>query len=80
MSVIIRNEAQLKQAKEDYETLRRAWKKALLAQSYSESSNQLTRASLKEIRTEMEDYECAIDAYESHGSTGRRAALVVPLD
>lgn len=79
MSVIIRNEKQLKQAKEDYEALHKAWLKALSAQSYTMSENQLTRASLKEIQEEMSEYRTAIDAYESHGSTDRRTSRVVPL-
>lgn len=80
MRVVIKNAEQLQRAKEDYEALHKAWRKALLAQSYSESSNQLTRASLKEIRSEMADYEAAINAYESQGNTGRRAVRAVPLD
>lgn len=80
MRVIIKNAEQLRKAKEDYEALRKAWRKTLLAQSYSESSNQLTRASLKEIRSEMADYEAAIDAYESHRCTGIRSVRAVPLD
>ena len=80
MRVIIKNAEQLRQAKEDYEALRRAWRKTLLAQSYSESSNQLTRASLKELRSEMADYEAAIDAYESHGRAGRKSVRAVPID
>ncbi len=78
MRVIIKNEKQLRQAKEDYEALHKAWRKTLLAQSYSESSNQLTRASLKELRAEMADYEAAIAAYESRGN--RRSVRAVPLD
>lgn len=79
MNVIIRNKEELKQAKEDYEALHSAWTKALLAQSYTQGSDQVTRASLKELQEQMSEYRTAIAAYESNGTTKRRSGRVVPL-
>ena len=79
MSVIIRNKEELKQAKEDYEAIRQAWRKALLAQSYTQGSDQVTRASLKELERQKSEYQNASAAYESNGSTKRRSGRFVPL-
>jgi P2-related tail formation protein len=79
MTKIIRNAAQLAEAKEELADLKKAKKKILLAQSYSTDVNQVTRASLKEVSEEIEAYETAIDAYETNGSTKRRAKRVVPI-
>lgn len=79
MSVTIHSQEQLLRAKEDYEDLHTAWKKALLAQSYSDGYNELARASLKELRAELDEYEAAIAAYEQNGTTKRRTARFVPL-
>ena len=79
MNVIINNKEDLKRAKEDYEALHEAWKKALLAQSYSQGSDQVTRASLKELQEQMSVYQAAIAAYESNGSTKRRTGRFVPI-
>lgn len=79
MNVIIRNKEDLKQAREDYEALHEAWRKALLAQSYTQGPDQLTRASLKELQQQMSEYKMAIAAYEEKGSTKRSTKRVVPI-
>jgi archaellum component FlaC len=79
MTKIIRNAKQLAEAKEELEDLKKAKKKILQAQSYTTDVNQITRASLKEVSEEISAYEEAIDAYEQHGSTKRRAKRVVPI-
>jgi P2-related tail formation protein len=79
MTKIIRSAAQLAEAKEELADLKKAKKKILLAQSYSTDVNQVTRASLKEVSEEIEAYETAIDAYETNGTTRRRAKRVVPI-
>lgn len=48
-------------------------------QSYTIGPNQMNRASLKEISEEISTYEHAIDAYETNGTTKRRAKRAVPL-
>ena len=80
MAVIIKNKKQLLEAKETLEDLKRARKKILVGgQSYTMGPNQMNRASLKEISTEIEAYESAIDAYETYGTTKRRAVRAVPI-
>lgn len=80
MTVIIKNETQLKEAKETLEDLKKARKKILAGgQSYTIGANQMNRASLKEISEEISAYEQAIDAYETYGSSKRRTARAVPL-
>lgn len=80
MTVIIKNETQLKEAKETLEDLKKARKKILAGgQSYTIGANQMNRASLKEIYEEISAYEQAIDAYETYGSSKRRTARAVPL-
>lgn len=78
MAVIIRDRMQLETAKAELAELKAAWKKILHAQSYSVEGNQVNRASLKEIKKEIDEYEAAIDAFETKGSTRRRAHRVVP--
>jgi hypothetical protein len=39
----------------------------------------MTRASLKEISEEIQEYEQAIDAYETYGTSKRRSVRAVPL-
>lgn len=80
MRVIIRNRMQLEKAKEELSLLRDAWRRILEAQSYTIDTRQVNRASLKQIEAEISDYEQAIDAYETRGSTKRRVARLVPLD
>lgn len=77
--MIIRNAKELQQAKEDYEALHEAWRKALLAQSYSQGSDQVSRASLNELHKQMQEYKTAIGIYESNGSSRRRTGRFVPL-
>lgn len=79
MNVIIRNKEELKRAKEDYDALHDAWRKALLAQSYIQGSDQVTRANIDKLQEQMSDYQTAIAAYESKGSTKRRSGRFVPL-
>lgn len=79
MTVIIRNSAQLQEAKEDLAALKKARRKILEAQSYTIGSDQLNRASLAEVTAEISAYEKAIDAYETYGSTKRRTKRFVPI-
>lgn len=80
MAVIIKNKSQLLEAKETLEDLKRARKKILVGgQSYTMGPNQMNRASLKEISTEIEAYESAIDAYETYGTSKRRTVRAVPI-
>lgn len=80
MTVIIRDRTQLEEAKRQLGFLKKAREKILGGgQSYTIGPNQMVRASLKEISEEISVYEQAIDAYESHGTTGRRAKRIVPL-
>lgn len=76
--MIIKNDVQLAAAKEELEELKKAWRKILHAQSYSVEGNQVNRASLKEIKKEIDEYETAIALYEENGSTKRRARNVTP--
>lgn len=79
--MIIRKKEDYEQALEDLADLKRAKKKILVGgQSYSIGTNQLTRASLKEINTEIKELETAINAYEQTGSTRRIAKRVIPVD
>ncbi|MCM1045626.1 MAG: hypothetical protein NC417_08960 [Candidatus Gastranaerophilales bacterium] len=79
MTVTIKNKQQLLEAKETLGDLKKARKKILVGgQSYSIESNQMNRASLAEISREIEAYETAIDAYESHGTSKRRTVRAVP--
>lgn len=80
MIVVIRNKVQLEEAKAQLALLKKAKEKILLGgQSYTIGPGQMTRANLKEISEEISVYEQAIDAYEIHGTTKRRAKRVVPL-
>lgn len=80
MTVIIKNKVQLKEAREELALLKKARAKILAgAQSYTMGSNQLNRASLAEISKEISAYETAIDAYETYGTTKRKAKRAVPL-
>lgn len=80
MSVIIKNNQQLLDAKETLQDLKKARKKILVGgQSYTFGANQMNRASLSEISKEIEAYEAAIDAYETRGTSKRRAVRAVPL-
>ena len=80
MTVIIKNNKQLLEAKETLADLKKARNKILAGgQSYTIESLQISRASLKEISEEIAAYESAIDAYETYGTSKRRVARVVPL-
>lgn len=80
MVVIIKNNKQLLEAKETLEDLKKARKKILKGgQSYTIGPNQMNRANLKEISEEIAVYESAIDAYETYGTSKRRAVRAVPL-
>ncbi len=81
MGVIIKNEKQLQEAYETLNDLKKARKKILVGgQSYTTAENMtINRANLAEIAREIEAYESAIDAYETHGSSKRRVVRAVPL-
>ncbi len=81
MAVIIKNEKQLQEAYETLNDLKKARKKILVGgQSYTTAENMtINRANLAEIAREIEAYESAIDAYETHGSSKRRVVRAVPL-
>ena len=81
MQVTIKSDAQLKQAKEDLELLRKAWRKILVGgQEYEMGSNRMQRANLSEISQEISAYEAAIDSYEKHKTTGAITKRVIPID
>lgn len=81
MQVTIKNDIQLKQAKEDLQLLRKAWRKILEGgQEYEMGTNRMKRASLSEISQEISAYEVAIDSYEKHKSTGVVTKMVIPID
>ena len=78
--VTIRTKAQYERALEDLEDLRKARKKILLGgQSYTIGSNQLNRATLKEVNAEISETEAAIADWEQKDTTRRKAKRVVPL-
>ncbi len=80
MTVIIKNRQQLMDAKETLQDLKKARKKILVGgQSYKIEEIQMSRASLSEITKEIGAYEAAIDAYETYGTSKRKAVRVVPL-
>lgn len=80
MSVIIKNKSQLAEAKEDLELMKKARRKILAGgQSYTMGPGQVNRANLAEITKEIEEYEAAIDAYETNGTSKRKGKRVIPL-
>lgn len=82
MNVVIKNAAQLKQAKEDLELLRRAWRKILAGgQEYEINGvNRMKHASLSEIANQISAYEAAIDFYETTKGAGGTSRRVIPID
>ena len=77
---VIRNKKQYERALEDLEDLRKARKKILLGgQSYTIGSNQLNRATLKEVNAEIKETEAANADWEQKGTTRRKAKRVIPL-
>ena len=80
MTVIIKNKMQLEDAKQQLQLLKKAREKILAGgQSYVIGPNQMRRADLKEISEEISVYEQAIDAYETNGTSKRRAKRAVPI-
>jgi hypothetical protein len=80
MTVVIRSKSQYDEAKKQLGLLKTAREKILGGgQSYSIGPNRMERANLKEISDEISAYEQAIDAYESNGTTKRRARRAVPI-
>lgn len=80
MTVTIKNKEQLIEAKNTLEDLKKARKKILVGgQSYTIGDNQMNRANLKEISEQISDYERAINAYETYGTTKRRAKRAIPI-
>ena len=79
--VTIRTKQQYERALEDLEDLRKARKKILLGgQSYTIGSNQLNRATLKEVNAEISETEAAIADWEQKVTTRRMAKRVIPLE
>lgn len=79
--VTIRTKQQYERALEDLEDLRKARKKILLGgQSYTIGSNQLNRATLKEVNVEISETEAAIADWEQKRTTRRKAKRVIPLE
>lgn len=75
-----KNKTQLAQAKEDLELLRKAWRKILAGgQEYATGPIKMQKARLDEIAEEISAYENAIDAYETNGTSKRRARRAIPL-
>lgn len=80
MVVVIKDNEQLKEAKETLQNLKKARNKILVGgQSYTIGASQMNRANLAEIAREIEAYETAIDAYEARGTSKRRTVRAVPL-
>jgi hypothetical protein len=76
----IKNKKQYETALAELEDLKAAKRKILKGgQSYAIGQNQMTRASLKEISEEIQEYEQAINAYETYGTSKRRSVRAVPL-
>ena len=78
--MIIKSKKQYIQALADLEDLRTAWKKALAAQSYTLGGEQVNHANLAEMRSEIDNLEAAIDAYETSGTSKRKFKRVIPMD
>ncbi len=57
-----------------------AEERILKGQSYRIGTRQVTRADLAAIRNGIKELEAEVAALEKRGTTGRRAARVVPLD
>lgn len=77
---IIRNKKQYAEALEDLANYKKARNKILNAQSYTIGAEQINRASLAKVEDSISALETAIDEYERHGRTGRRAGRIVPVD
>lgn len=67
----------LKKRLEQYEE---AEEKILNAQAYTMGSRSLTRADLPYVQKMIQSLEDEIDLLETRGTTGRRAARLVPMD
>ena len=76
----IRTKRQYEKALARVELLEKAWEKALAAQSYTIGTEQVNHAQLKEIKSELDELEDAIDAYEASGSSKRKIRRIVPKD
>lgn len=81
MKVIIRTKSEYDAAVTRRDLLEKAWEKIIGgAQSYSIGGQQLTRASLKQIESELDAYNEAISNYDDFGSGKRHTARrIIPL-
>ena len=81
MRVIIRNKKDYDRACSHRDLLQSAWEKIVGgAQSYIIVGQQLTRANLSRIESELDAYNEAIANYEDHGTSKRRTARrIIPL-
>ena len=79
MRVVIRNDQELAQAYVERDELKKAWSKILTAQSYTMGDDQVNRASLARIESELDAYNEAIENYEDYGTSRRRARRAIPL-
>lgn len=81
MKVIIRTKSEYDAAVTRRDLLEKAWEKIIGgAQSYSIGGQQLTRASLKQIESELDAYNEAIANYDDYGSGKRHTARrIIPL-
>ena len=70
----------LEEKKARLQQYREAEEKILRGQSYTIGSNQLTRTSLASVQNMIAKLEAEIEALETHGTTKRRCARVVPID
>lgn len=81
MRVAIRTKYEYEQAIKRRDLLQTAWEKIISgAQSYSIGGQQLTRASLGRIESELDAFNDAIENYEQYGSGKRHPARrIIPL-
>ena len=81
MKVIIRNKKEYDFACQRRDLLQQAWEKIVGgAQSYIIGGQQLTRANLARIESELDAYNEAIANYEDYGTSKRRTARrIIPL-
>ena len=81
MRVTIRTRYEYEKAVERRDLLQKAWEKIISgAQSYSIEGQQLTRASLARIESELDAFNDAIENYEQYGNGKRHPARrIIPL-
>lgn len=81
MRVTIRTKSEYEAAIKRRDLLQTAWEKIIGgAQSYSIGGQQLTRASLARIESELDAFNSAIENYEAYGNGKRHPARrIIPL-